>query len=300
MNARTDLRPMGVVLDMPFIDYLAVDAFSNSDMKLLVKSAWHYKNRIPVKQTRPMLRGSVVHCAQLEPHVLHDRYAFVPDSAPRKPTDAQWNAKKSNKDSMIAKEWWSAFNHEAGLREIVTAAEFAVTQAQLAAIAAEPELAAAFATGDSEVSIFWVDADTGVYCKARPDHLHYLSPKRVKAIDLKSSADDSPEGFGRAIPRMGYHRQEAHYVEGLKACGFEVAEFVFAVVSSALPVLATPILVPEDFAEQARVEVYELRAMYARCKEAGVWPGYNGGGKQVAHVPAYAYRNQEIEVSFVD
>jgi hypothetical protein len=100
---------MGLVRDMPFEEYLAVDAFSNSDMKLLARSAWHWKNRVPVKQTRPMLRGSLAHCAQLEPHALDQRYVFVPEGAPRRPTEAQWNAKKSNEDSMAAKEWWSEF-----------------------------------------------------------------------------------------------------------------------------------------------------------------------------------------------
>lgn len=297
MNTRIDTRPMGIVRDMPFEDYLAIDAFSNSDMKLLARSAWHWKNRLRVTQTRPMLRGSLVHCAQLEPHALHDRYVFVPADAPRRPTAAQWNAKKSSEDSAIAKEWWSRFNEDAGLREIVTADEFFVTQQQLAAIAAEAELSALFASGDSEVSIFWIDQATGVYCKARPDHLHYLSHKRVKAIDLKASADDSPEGFGRAIPRMGHHRQEAHYTQGLVACGLEVDEFIFAVVSSAPPVIATPMLVPEDFADQAREEVHELRAMFVHCQRTGVWRGYNGGGKQVAKVPAYAYRNHEVEIA---
>ena len=50
-------RPMGLVLDLPVEEYLQVDAFSNSAMKLLAKSAWHYKNRVDVVQTKPMRRG---------------------------------------------------------------------------------------------------------------------------------------------------------------------------------------------------------------------------------------------------
>jgi hypothetical protein len=301
MNARTDLRPMGLVLDMPFEQYLAVDAFSNSDMKLLARSPWHFKNRAPMKQTRPMLCGSLAHCAALEPHALHDRYIFVPEDAPKRPTPAQWAAKKSNEDSTLAKEWWSQFNHAAGMREIVTAAEYAITQAQLAALAAEPEIAALLGTGDSEVSVFWTDPDTGIYCKARPDHLHHDSRDRIRALDLKSTADDTPSGFGRTVARMGYHRQQAHYVDGIEhVTGRKVEEFVFAAVSSVPPVLAVPYLLPEDFAQQGRDEMRELRELYAHCLKTDTWPSYGtGSGYQLADIPAYANRNNEIEVSDV-
>lgn len=299
MNARADLRPMGLVLDMPFDEYLAVDAFSNSDMKLLARSPWHWKNRVPVVQTRPMLRGSLAHCVQLEPHALDDRYVFVPAGAPKRPTEAQWNAKKSTEDSMAAKEWWSAFNDDVAGREIVTAEEFAITKMQLQALAAEPTIAELLSIGNSEVSVFWIDQATGVYCKARPDHVYAWDANSVTLLDLKATADDTPSGFGRAVARLGYHRQRAHYIAGFEAAtGRLVREFVFAAVSSAPPVLAVPYLLPDDYAEQGSDEVRELIELYARCVATNIWPSY-GSGYMLADIPAYANRSNEIEVSFV-
>lgn len=293
-------RPLGLYLDMSFEDYIAVDAFSNSDMKLLARSAWHWKNRLPVKQTRPMLRGSLAHCAVLEPHALEDRYVFVPADAPRKPTEAQWNAKKSNKDSMAAKAWWSEFLNGIGQREIVTAEEFAVTKMQLAALAAEPTLSAMLACGYSECSLFWVDKETGVYCKARPDHVHPVDSRRVKLLDLKSTADESPDGFGRAAARLGFHRQAAHYTDGFQqVTGLRVEAFVFGAVTSAPPVLAVPYVLTDEIAEQARDERRELLELYARCKRDDTWPTY-GTGLQLLDFPAYAKRPTEVEVNFAD
>jgi hypothetical protein len=293
-------KPMGLVRDMPFEQYLAVDAFSNSDMKLLARSAWHWKNRVPVKQTRPMLRGSLAHCAQLEPHALEQRYVFVPGEAPRRPTEAQWNAKKSNEDSMAAKAWWSEFLNSVGDREIVTADEFAVTQMQLAALAAEPRLRELLATGYSECSVFWIDKETGVYCKARPDHVHPIDARTVTLLDLKSTADESPQGFGRAAARLGYERQAAHYTAGFEAAtGLKVREFVFGAVTSAPPVLAVPYVMPDDLAEQARDQRRELLELYARCHKEGHWPAY-GSGYQLLQYPAYALRSTEVEVSYAD
>jgi hypothetical protein len=295
-----EARPMGLYRDMPFEEYLAVEAFSNSDMTLLARSAWHWKNRQPVRQTRPMLRGSLAHCAQLEPQALHQRYVFVPEDAPRRPTEAQWNAKKSNEDSTAAKAWWSEFLNGIGSREIVTAEEFKVTQQQLAALAAEPTLHELLATGYSECSAFWVDQETGVYCKARPDHVHPTSARSVQLVDLKSTVDESPHGFGRTAARMGYHRQAAHYTAGFaQATALKVEAFVFAAVTSQPPVLAVPYVLTDEIASQAQDERRELLELYARCQREDRWPSY-GTGIQLLDFPAYAKRSNEVEVSYVD
>jgi hypothetical protein len=291
---------MGLIRDMSFSDYLAIDAFSNSDMRLLARSAWHWKNRVSVKQTRPMLCGSLAHCAQLEPHALQERYVFVPEDAPRRPTEAQWNAAKSNESSMAAKEWWKTFLDGVNGREMVTAEEFAITQMQLAALAANPELAELLATGYSECSVFWVDEETGVYCKARPDHVHPIDKRRVRLLDLKSTNDESPQGFGRAAARMGYERQAVHYTAGFEAAtGLKVQEFVIGAVTSAPPVLAVPYVLPDELAEQARDERRELLALYARCQKEDHWPTY-GTGYQLLQYPAYALRSAEVDVSWAE
>lgn len=293
-------RPMGLYYDMPFEEYLAVEAFSNSDMKLLARSAWHWKNRLPVKETRAMLCGSLVHCAQLEPHALEQRYVFVPDDAPRRPTEAQWNAAKSNESSTAAKAWWKDFLDTQAGRAIVSAEEFAVTKMQLEALAADATLRGFLSVGQSEVSLFWIDPDTGVYCKARPDHVHPHDARTVTLLDLKGTVDESPVGFGRTAARLGYHRQDAHYTAGFEAAtGMKVEKFVFAAVTSAPPVLAVPYVLTDEIREQARDERRELLELYAWCQKEDRWPTY-GSGIQMLDFPAYAKRSSEVEVSYVD
>ncbi len=295
------VRPMGLHLNMSFDEYLAVDAFSASDMKHLARSAWHWKNRPASQQsTRSMLTGSLVHCAQLEPEALNNRYVFVPESAPRKPTEAQWNAAKSNESSAAAKDWWAKFNEQIAGRELVTADEFALMQQQLKALAENPTLASDFATGQSEVSIFWIDEETGVYCKARPDHIHHLDDRTVRIIDIKSTMDESPSGFGRVAARLGYHRQAAHYTMGYtQVTGKKVEAFVFAAVTSQAPVLAVPYVLTDEIADQAIDERADLIELYARCKRENHWPAY-GAGYQLLDFPAYAKQSTEVEVTYAE
>ena len=298
MNARPETRPMGIVLDMSFEDYHAVDAFSASGMKHLARSPWHWRNRVEMKQTRAMLCGSLVHCAQLEPHALAERYVIVPEDAPRRPSVSQWKAKNPSADSQAAMDWWRMFEASNTKRAIVPADDYATTQKQLQAIKDCAELAEAFSTGHSEVSMFWVDPETGVYCKARPDHIRRKADGRVQMLDLKSMADDTPAGVQRALGRLGLYRQEAHYRRGYQVItGQPVDDFVFAVVSSVPPILATPYRLVDDALQQGLEEVADLLREFAQCQRSGVWPAY-APDQRLIDLPAWCKTVGEVEVEF--
>lgn len=293
-------RPMGLVRDMPFDDYLAVNALSSSGMRLLARSPWHYKNTPPLTPTRPMLRGSLAHCAVLEPDALASRYIIVPEDAPRRPTAAQWNAKSPSPASVAAMDWWRQFEAQAQGLEIVGFDDYSITQQQLAAIKAEPYLRDLFARGFAESSVFWVDKRTGVYCKARPDFVQPVDARSVRMAELKTAADESPDGFSRSVTNLGYHRARAHYIDGFQqATGLKVVEYVFAAVTSALPVLAVPYWLDDEDAQQGEDECAELRERFAYCLKEDRWPAY-GDGPQIVGLKKWAKRSNELEVSYVD
>lgn len=292
MNARTG-PPMGVVYDMPFADYLAVEAVSSSGLRNAARSMWHYRNRVDVEQTRPMLRGTLAHCAVLEPDALAKRYVVTPADAPKRPTEAQWAAKKSNESSQAAKDWWNNFNAALAGREVVTHDEFAVTQLQLEAIRQCRELADLLATGRGEVSIFWIDEDTGLYCKARPDWLSDM------ALDLKTCADESPSGFSRAAARLRYDLQDAHYSAGIEAVTGRAVPFIFGAVTNKPPVLAVPYVLTDEVRGNARDERRELMQRLAQCQRENEWPAY-GAGVQLLDFPAYMKPGGEVDVSWAD
>lgn len=295
MNAR---RPMGLITGMSFEEYLAVDAVSNSTMKLLSRSPWHWKNRVPVDETRPMLCGSLAHCAQFEPDAVEARYVFVPDDAPRRPTDAQWNAVKSNESSQRAKDWWREFEASQGGRSVILPKEHAMLKLQMAALKANDEISEAFSTGDSEVSMFWVDPKTGVYCKGRPDHVHKARGGRVVMVDLKALADDTPSGVQRYIARMGLYRQQAHYMRGFEVITRKpVDDFFFAVVSSVPPVLAMPHRITFEALEHGFEEVDELLAEFAQCQKSQCYPAYKPE-QRMHSLPAWLKTGGEVEVEF--
>lgn len=292
-------KPMGMFTDMPFDQYLATEAVSASGLRVFARSPWHYIHRVQIKPTRPMLRGTLAHCALLEPDAMAARYVVVPEDAPRRPTEAQWKAAKSSPESQAAKDWWRDWQQKASGREVITAAEWALCQAQIQAIKVVPELAQLLASGVGEVSIFWIDPDTRLYCKARLDWLQ-VEGKKARILELKSTADESPAGFGRTAARMKYELQRAHYIDAIKyGARLKFDSWTFAAVTSAAPVLAVPYDLTDEVAEQASDERAEHMQRLAWCMENATWPAY-GTGKQPLDYPAYAKRSSEVEVAFTD
>jgi hypothetical protein len=289
---------LGIFHDMPFDDYLAVDALSASGLKLLARSPWHYKNRIDTDPTPAMLRGTLAHCAVLEPDAMALRYVVLPEDAPRKPTAAQLKAKNPSAESQATMQWWAQFReHNAG-RELVPFGDYALCQAQIAAVAAQPDMAEILREGSGEVSVFWIDPHTGLYCKARPDWLPLARNGSVRPLDLKTCADESPSGFGRAAARLRYDLQAAHYTAGIEAVtGYVVKEFVFGAVSNKPPVLAVPYVLTNEVREQGEDERIELMERLAWCQRENEWPAY-GAGLQLLDFPAYAKSGGEVEVEW--
>lgn len=290
---------------MSLADYLATDAVSNSSLTDLVRSpahcyALHLDPERPPREPREwMISGPLAHCAVLEPDAMAVRYLVVPEGAPKKPTEAQWNAKNPNESSKAAMAWWRDFNATIGQREVVTAAQYATVQGQLAAVARVPALVDLLADGQAETSIFWKDEATGLDCRARPDWLAAHLPGRWKTrpLDLKTIAELTPDAVAKAIAARGYHRQAAFYTRGLRANGFDVAEFIFGFVSKSYPYLAATFVLDDETLQQGEDEIAELLDLYAQCKRTGVWPGL-GESVQLVGLPAWAKRSAEIEVGY--
>src|SRR3546814_14183693 len=84
------------------------------------------------------------------------------------------------------------------------------------ALMRDPDVAAIFDEGDSEVTLRWTDEATGLQCKARADRWNRL---RRYMADLKTTDDASERGLGRSGVKYGYDVTPAHYCERTRACG---------------------------------------------------------------------------------
>ena len=91
-------------------------------------------------------------------------------------------------------------------------------------------------THDSKIehAIYWVDEETGVRCKCRPDFL-CQKPGFALTLDLKTTTDVTPAEFQRKVETMGYWMQDAHYSAGVKSVTGLDPMFLFVAVENEWP-----------------------------------------------------------------
>lgn len=275
----------GVIHGMDIHDYHSItDAISKTGLDRIARSPAYYyattldPNRPPEKERAGQLEGNLAHCAILEPDEFNKRYAVLPADAPRRPTEAQWNAKKPSPESVTAMEWWSKWNSDIGDKIIITHQQYETAMRQREQVLMLPDVAEALATGYAEVSAFWTDPETGVLCRCRPDFVHPVGDDAVLLIDVKTVSDPSPDEFARQCARKSYAKQAALYSDGYEiASGKKVLGFIFVAVSNEYPYDASATMLDEDSLDAGRRHYQANLQTYAECLRTEKWPGYSSG-----------------------
>lgn len=242
----------GIYPDLPFEQYLAIDAASKSKL-------WTLHSKTPAhcltetEPTREMDWGTAAHVALLEP----DRFASAVLSGP-----ADRRGKK-----------WSEFCDANPGKLVLPEPEFDRIMAMQNTVMQNPTLRALTTrAGVSEASALWVDPDTGVLCRCRPDR--YVESLSMMA-ELKTTNDASPDGFRRTAMRMGYDLGDVMYSEGWnRAGGGEVEDFIFIVVEREPPYAHAIYQLDEPARLRGRTIMQRALLTYQQCKAADRWPGY--------------------------
>ncbi|AKQ59701.1 Exodeoxyribonuclease 8 [Bordetella hinzii] len=227
------------------------------------------------KERAGQLEGQLAHCAILEPAEFDKRYVVGPDVS--RATKA-W------------KEW------EASLPAGVIAIkpdqrETALRQAE--SVRRLPDVAEALAAGRPEVSAYWIDPDTGVLCRCRPDWVHPAGNNGVILLDVKTYSDASPAEFARQVARKRYDVQAAFYTDGFaRASGLNVLAFVFVAVETDYPFSSSAVMLDEDSLDAGRRKYQSDLSRYADCLRSDVWPGYSTE-IQVVRLPSWAMESDK-------
>ena len=158
--------------------------------------------------------------------------------------------------------------------------EHAEAQAIASAVRRHPLAGALFSNGTPEQSLFWQDAEFGIWCRARLDWLPEPGPwgHRMVIPDLKTTSSADPQGLGRTAGNFGYHIQHAQYLDGVRALGLDAAPaFLFVFVETEPPYLVTVAELDGESAEAGRTACRAAREKFRDCTESGIWPGYSAG-----------------------
>lgn len=258
----TDTAPSvpGIYAGISNADYHAGPGISKSGLDVLaVAPAKYYDTyisptRVRRDETAAMRFGTLVHTAILEPHEIN-RW-LVMDKVDRR--------YKEGKAAYAA----ALEEAEASGRLLVDRDEYDTIMAMSTSFYGA-RVSEHFDTGVPELSVYWIDEDSGVFCRCRPD---WLGSDAI--VDLKTTDDASPDGFRRSAMKWRYHVQAAFYLDGLSANGIELPYFIFAAVEKHRPHLVMGHGAGHNFIESGRREYKRLLKLYADCASSQQWPSY--------------------------
>lgn len=262
---------MGFFLDMPEGVYHAVRAFSYSGSKELAKSPAHFKAYLSkeweIDPDREKFKA--VHLLCLE-EGKQDRISVV---------DGVWSGERKAQVLELQKKGQLVLK-KAALEDAKNIA---------AAVKAHALAGSILSKALCEVSLFWSDEETGVYCKARIDIL-YLDDEDLMIGDIKNFGDISRERIlSRFIHDNKYYWQMHHYSCGLMAIfNRKVTNHYWFFLEDKPPHGVKVRTCSDAMLELAAQEMNPLLPLYRECEESDTWPSYPDDPEN-ADLPLYAW-----------
>lgn len=157
--------------------------------------------------------------------------------------------------------------------------EYRMVQDMAEALRRHPVASALFSPdrGDAEQSLFWIDGPTGMYRRARLDHLPYPTGSRMILSDYKTCAKADAVSAAKTLHNLGYARQAATYLDGVRALGHadDEAMYVICYQEKQQPYLVHIFEVDAMALTIARDQNRAALQLYAECAAADHWPGWD-------------------------
>ena len=269
----------GIYYDIPFAEYLRIDAISNSYLKRIAQSPAHAI--VPFKSTSAMREGRILHTLILEPEKESEVIATAPEGS--RNSNAFKQAVESQFGITYPGKWADAQELISAKRgiEVVDAHQLECFKQVAKQIKETPEVYKLLKGTRREVTVIW--EREGHLCKARIDALGEW------ATDIKSTVDSSPVKFARQAFPFGYHRQDAWYMSGLEANGVKAKGMAFIAFQKQEPFNPMIYVFSEEDRDIAEAENEYLFQLAVQCKKTGNYPGYEhtGGRVRTLEKPGY-------------
>ncbi|MCK5236156.1 MAG: PD-(D/E)XK nuclease-like domain-containing protein [Deltaproteobacteria bacterium] len=264
----------GIHGDVPFEDYLAIDAVSNSYLGKLKQCP--AKALMENEDTPALGFGRAVHSLVLEGFdPFRKDFAVMP---------------KIDKRTKVGKARYATFLEKHGGKGIITVDEYAHAFGMRKAIHSHPMAKKLLAQGVTEQTVIWTS--NGTRCKSRPDALP--GGKTRALVDLKTTEDASPEGFKRSIKKWGYARQAAFYLDAMNLVKsgkvgknrlYDV--FIIIAVEKKPPYMVATFQLDQEYIEAGREEYKELIELNRTYEKDGFFPPYQSGELQLLEKPPW-------------
>lgn len=203
-----------ILEDLTNEEYHARDEIGKSGLDAVHKSMAHFYS--PDKPPTPAMESGIAfHSLVLEPELFEKNYV---------------QGLACDKRTTEGKEKWKLLQEANEGKHILKPDKYETLMRMKQSLDEHPRVAAYFEEGLPEISIIWEMRETG--CKARVD---WMIDGGEYIIDLKTTANASPEAFAKSCANYRYHVQDAWYSRGVEIVTGIKPVFVFIAVETIEP-----------------------------------------------------------------
>jgi len=252
-------------------------AVSSSDLRTCwAKSPAHMHARWaenpkgePFEPTRPMTLGSAAHHLLLGEDGFKIKYVAQPEVYRDKVTAVE---KPWNNNADVCKKWRYA-QAQMG-RTVVTIKELEVIVEMAKSLNLEPLVNDGLLRGAVECSGFYIDGETGLWVKVRPD---VIPPTSGDFVDLKTTSDVTTVALMSTIRSYSYHQQGALIWEACETLGHPFQTFVLMFVETSKPHCSRAVPLSDADLARGRMQNRAMLRRIATCIEEDHFPGPGEG-----------------------
>ncbi len=253
-------------------EYHSSEGISRSDIMLFKRSPrhfWHKKinpNYVKPEPSPEMRFGEAVHTALLEPAEFGNRYVVS------EKFDRRTKQGKLDYEAMLEKTKGKILLEQDDMEQIWNMEK---------ELSRDSLISKVLTGGKYENSIYWIDPDTQLLCKVRPDIIQdsYIG-------DYKTTRDASFEAFQRDLYNYGYYIQAAMIHEAYKhVLKREMTSFVYVAQEKVDPYLAALYQLDVAALEKGIEEFHKYLWLIKEATMTNVYPGYP---VQVISLPAWS------------
>jgi len=270
MKARRIYTPG--IYDLTNDEYHESAGISRSGIMEFKRSPKHYwykylnADYLKKESSKEMIFGSALHCYILEPERFDNEYYITQN------WDRRTKEGKSNYAKMLIESAGSI---------LISGDDFDLIQQMAGSIKDDSQAIELITDAQYEKSIYWIDPETQLLCKVRPDILHSNF-----IVDLKTTKDASYSAFQRDFYYYGYALQIAMMYEASKhALNVPITNFIDLAIEKTEPYLHAIYPIDEVTIDHGRNEFHFYLKQMKECFEKNEWPGYK---LQTLSLPNYA------------
>lgn len=264
------------------------------EFKHCPKKFWNkYLNPYYIKHepTKSLTFGNAFHTAILEPNEFDQRYITKPEDKiivgkPLRLKDVGRDAFEADKiriaDTQALKSKTDEeFELKAQGKTILSRDESHMINRMQYTLLLDSDSRQLIEGAQYEKSIYWIDEQTQILCKVRPDIMHDNF-----IVDLKTTENASYYAFQRSLYNYNYHLQMAMIQEAiLHTSGKLLTDFIVLCIEKEEPYCHATYIFEDAVIERGRDEFRKYLRLMKQCFDENSWPSYP---TQVIDLPTYA------------